>query len=267
MGHKITTSKRTLFLGCFLGAIIVLLVPHSLTRKCQYGFRRVFCVPLGLSRSLTLTARPARSPKVSHQEHRELERTVEKLNSHVANLMAVIARHEETIDRLTQLRIKPEWQKLSFVPASVFTALGDNHVAINRGASDHVQSKQFILACNAIVGKVLETDKHQATVELITDEGAFLPVYIESPEIKGILRGLGQGRCVIENIPYSRPVQTEQSVYVNNQPGLLSIPIVVGQVSKCDRDEERPHLWRIEMAPAVSLEELDQVDVILPGRP
>jgi hypothetical protein len=53
----------------------------------------------------------------------------------------------------------------------------------------------------------------------------------------------------------------------SNQPGLLGIPIVVGQVSSCERDEEKPHLWNIKMIPAVALEQLGQVDVIVPGRP
>ena len=268
MASKITTSKRTVFLGCFLGATIVLLVPHSLTSKCQYGFRRIFCVPLGISRSLTLAAKAPASPEISSQEHRELAQAFQRLSNHAANLAAVIAKQEATIDRLTQSRTEPEWQKLSFVPANIFTALGDDRVVINRGLRDGVKSKYFILANNAIVGQVTDTNKHQATIELISDEGAFLPVYIDTPKTKGILRGLGQGHCAIQNVTYTRPVKTGQSVYTtSNQPGLLGIPIVVGQVSSCERDEEKPHLWDIKMIPAVALGQVGQVDVILPGRP
>lgn len=267
MGSKITTSKRTVFWGCFLGATIVLLVPHSLTSKCQYGFRRIFCVPLGVSRSLTLAAKAPMSAEISSQEHLELKQAFERLSNHAANLTAVIAKQAKTIDRLTQSRIQPEWEKLSFVPASVFTALGDDQVVINRGFRDGIQTKYFLLANNAIVGQVTETNKHQATVELISDEGAFLPVYIDTPKNKGILRGLGQGHCAIQNVAHARPVKIGHAVYTNNQRDLLGIPIVVGQVSACDRDEEKPHLWRIEMTPAVTLEQLGQVDVILPGRP
>ncbi|NQV31995.1 MAG: hypothetical protein HQ515_04835 [Phycisphaeraceae bacterium] len=267
MGSKITTSKRTVFLGCFLSATIVLLVPHSLTSKCQYGFRRIFCVPLGISRSLTLAAKAPMSPEISSQEHLELKQAFQRLSNHTANLTAVIAKQAETIDRLTRLRTVPEWQNFGFVPANIFTALGDDRVVINRGLRDGVESKYFILANNAIVGQITETNKHQATIKLISDEGAFLPVYIDTPKNKGILRGLGQGHCAIQNVTYARPVKTGHAVYTHNQPGLLGIPIVVGQVSACERDEEKPHLWRIEMTPAVTLEQLGQVDVILPRRP
>jgi cell shape-determining protein MreC len=266
MGSKFTTSKRTVFMSCLLGATIVLLVPHSLTSKCQYAFRRVFCVPLGISRSLTLAAKSPTSPKISGQEHLELQQAYEKLSNHAANLKAVIDKQKETIDRLTRLRSEPEWQKFGFVPAHVFTAMGDDRVVINRGVRDGVQSKYFVLANNGIVGQVTETNKYQATIELISDKGAFLPVYIDTPSAKGILRGLGQGHCVIQNVFYSHPVEVGQSVYTHNQTGLLGIPIVVGQVSACDRDEETPHIWKIEMTPAVSLEELSQVDIIVPGR-
>jgi hypothetical protein len=267
MGSKILTSKRTVFLGCFLCATIVLLVPHSLTSKCQYGFRRVFCVPLGISRSLTLAAKTPTPPEISSQEHLELRQAFQRLTNHAANLTAVIAKQEATIDRLTQSRTEPEWEKLGFVPANVFTALGDDHVVINRGFRDGVESKYFILANNAIVGQVTETNRHQATIELVSDEGAFLPVYIDTPTTKGILRGLGQGHCAIQNVAHARPVKAGQSVYTHNQRGLLGIPIVVGYVSACDRDEEKPHLWNIKMKPAATLEQLGQVDVILPGRP
>lgn len=267
MGSKLTTSKRTIFVGCLLGATIVLLVPHAVTRKCQYAFRRVFCVPLGVSRSLTLAAKPGTSPKVNHQEYLDLQRAFEKLENHAANLKDAVARQEETINRLTQLRVDPEWKKLGFVPATVFTATGNNHVVINRGTRDLVQPKRFVLAHNAIVGKVLEVDKHQATVELISGEGAFLPVHVDTPENRGLLRGQGKGLCLIQNVKYDQPVEVGQFVYANNRPELLGISVVVGQVSACTRDEEKPYFWRIEMTPAVALQKLDQVDVILPGRP
>jgi len=267
MGSKITTSKRTVFLGCFLGATIVLLIPHSLTSQCQYAFRSVLRVPLGISRSLTLAAKAPSSPDISSQAHLELKEAIQKLENHTANLTALLAKQEQTIDRLTQLRTQPEWQRLSFVPASVFTTSGDDHVVLNRGVRDGIQPKYFILADNAIVGQITETSRHQATLELISDIGVFLPVYVGTTKITGILRGLGQGRCVIRNVRHSQPVEIGQLVYANNQPNLLSIPIVVGQVSACERDEQTPHLWMIEMTPAVALEQLDQVDVILPGRP
>jgi rod shape-determining protein MreC len=196
-----------------------------------------------------------------------LQEELQKLSNYSANLTALIAAQQKTIDRLTLLRTVPEWQKLGFVPANVFTALGDDHVVINRGARDLVQPKLFVLANNAIVGKVLEAGKHQATIELIGDEGAFLPVYIDSPKTQGLLRGLGQGQMEIQNVPYGSPVKPGQPVYTNNQPELLGIPIVVGKVSACNRDETTPHLWWIQMTPAVDLAQLDHVDVILPGRP
>jgi len=267
MGSKITTSKRTVFLGCFLCATIVLLVPHNLTSKCQYAFRRVFYLPLGVSRSLTLAATKPSSPEISTQDYLQLKKEHQALANHTANLAAVISGQQETINRLTQLRTKPEWKKLSFVPANVFVAIGEDHVVINRGAQDFIQVDCFILAKNAIVGRVIETEKHQATVKLISDKGAVLPVYIDTPQIQGILRGSDKNRMEIQNVPHGRSVKIGLPVYTNNRPGLLGIPIIVGQVSACERDETKPHLWRIEMTPAVELEELDRVDVILPNRP
>lgn len=268
MASKMTTSKRTVFLGCFLGATIVLLVPHSLTSRCQYGFRRIFCVPLGISRSLTLAAKAPATPEISGKAHLELKEAFQELENHADNLTAMLAQQEQTIDRLSRIRIEPEWQKLCFVPANVFTALGDDHVVINRGLRDSVQSKYFILADNAIVGQITEANQHQATVKLISDSGAFLGVYIDTPDTRGILRGLGQGRCAIRNVGYARPVKIGQSVYTtSSQQDLLGISIVVGRVSACYRDEQAPHLWMIEMTPAAALDELHQVDVILPGQP
>ncbi|MCP4449879.1 MAG: rod shape-determining protein MreC [Planctomycetes bacterium] len=266
MGSKFTTSKRTVFMSCLLGATIVLLVPHSMTGKCQYAFRRVFCVPLGISRSLTLAAKTPSSPRISSQAYLDLQQAYEKLANHTANLKGMIDTQKETIDRLTQLRARPDWQRLSFIPALVFTTLGDDRVVINRGVRDGVQSNCFVLANNAIVGQVTETNKYQATIELISDSGAFLSVFIDTPSAMGIMRGLGQGQCVIKNVSYSRPVEVGQSVYTRNQAGLLGIPMIVGQVSACDRDEETPHFWKIEMTPAVAPEELNQVDIIRPGR-
>jgi len=267
MGSKTTTSKRTVFLGCFLGATIVLLVPHGLTSKCQYAFRRVFCVPLGISRSLTLSATAPAPPEISSEKYHTLQQEFQKLSNHAANLTAVITKQEGTIDRLTQLRVEPEWQKLSFVPANVFTAQGDDNVVINRGTRDLVQLKCFILANNAIVGKVSEIQKHQATIELISHQGAFLPVYINTRETQGVCHGLGQGQMEIQSVRYNRPVAMGQPVYTCNQAGLLGTPIIVGKVAACDRNEKEPYLWKIEMAPAVNLTQLDRVDVVLPGRP
>jgi cell shape-determining protein MreC len=266
MGSKTTTSKRTVFLGCFLGATIVLLVPHGLTSKCQYAFRRVFCVPLGISRSLTLVATTPAPPEISSEKYRTLQQEFQKLANHTANLTAVITKQEETINRLAKLRVRPEWQKFSLVPANVFTAQGDDQVVINRGSRDLVKLKCFILANNAIVGKVSEIQKHQATIELISHQGAFMPVYIDTRETQGACFGLGQGQLEIQNVRYTRPVKIGQSVYTSNQPWLLGTPIIVGKVASCERDEKKPYLWKIEMAPAVDPKQLDQVDVVLPGK-
>ncbi len=196
-----------------------------------------------------------------------LQQAFQKLTNHTANLTAVITKQEETINRLTRLRVEPEWQKLSFVPANVFTALGDDHVVINRGSRDYVQVKCFILANNGIVGKVSEIQKNQATVELISNLGAFLPVYINTRDTQGVCHGLGQGQMEIQSVRYNRSVEVGQPVYTSNQPGLLGTPIIVGKVASCVRDEKEPYLWKIEMAPAVDLKQLDRIDVVLPGRP
>lgn len=268
MGSKITTSKRTVFLGCFLSATIVLLAPHRLTSHCQYGFRRIFCVPLGISRSLTLSTTQSSREEVSSQDFIKLQQAYKTLESHADHLQALLVQQQETIDRLAKLRVEPQWEKLSFVPAHVFTALSDNHMVINRGQRDGVKTNSFILADNAIVGRVIETAPNQATIKLISDKDAVLPVYIDSPRTSGILRGQGdRSSMAIQKVTFNRPVKQGMAVYASNRPDLRGIPFPVGKVSSCKRDDKDPHLWEIEMMPSVDLSQLDRIDVIIPDKP
>jgi len=258
---KNKVSERTLFTCLMLAGLIFLFVPQSLASKFQFAFVHFFRGPLSICRNFTLFA-----PK--HQSFTDVvsRSKYTKLRNHLANNIQLLQQEHQKVKKLSGLYDRFAWKGANFVLADVITAFIDEsrgEFIINRGKNDGLAKGQFVLNHFSIIGTVSDFDSRTARVQLVTDPKSKIAVEIAELNVGGIMQGNGNDSAKIQLLPTKYKIKIGNIVYARKNPGLLDIPMIVGTVSQCKRDDENPLLWDITVKPACDIGKLSSVAVII----
>lgn len=252
-------SSRMLLVWLTLAGFILLLTPHKITSRFQGAFTHAFRFPLRLGRSITLSARVAKTPAYTSQ------RSEEQYENHIANLAAELENKNQQIEAFAKIRYGQQaLAGAALVMADVITAnLGGsrNELLINRGQDDALQLGQFVLGENCIVGTVSQVWARQAKVRLISDSASRLAVTIAGLQNPVWMFGAGDGEAVIRWAKVEPKIG--EIVLAQKQPGFLDCPMIAGRVSRCDRNDQNALLWDVKVRPACDVQMLPSVTVIV----
>ena len=258
---KIKVSERTLFTCLMLAGLIFLFVPQSSASKFQFAFVRFFHGPLNICRNFTLFA-----PK--HQSFTDVvsRSKYTRLRNYLANNIQLLQQERQKVEKLSGLYDRFAWKGANFVLADVITAFIDGsrgEFIINRGKNDGLAKGQFVLNHYSIIGTVSDLDSRTARVQLVTDPKSKIAVKIAELNVGGIMQGNGNNSAKIQLLPTKHKIKIGNIVYVRKKPGLLDIPMIVGTVSQCKRDDENPLLWDITVKSACDIGKLSSVAVVI----
>jgi len=257
---RIKVSKRMLFAWFMLGGLIFLFVPQSLTNKFQFAFARTFSWPLGIGRSITLTARtPASTELVSRREY-------DRLQNHLANVIQQRDQAYQQIKKLSGLSSRFPFEGAKWVLADIITGSTDesrNEFIIDRGAEDGLAKEQFVLGDNSIIGTISDASARRAKVRLFTDPASNIAVKIAGLDVSRLMQGTGDNSAKIRLLQVMHKVKTGDTVYACKKPGFLDAPMIVGKVAQCKTDDENPSLLDITVKPVCDIEMLNDVAIIV----
>ena len=245
-----------------LGGFILLFTPKSVTNKFQFAFARTFGWPLGKGRSISLAAdTQSATDNVSRKEYDEL-------GNHLANVTEKLKQAQKDIERLSGLRTKYAWERMNFILADIITVSEgtQNELIINRGAEDSIANNQFVLGGNSIIGTISGVSASSAKVKLFTDPTSKIPVKIEQSDVMRIMQGTGENSAKILLLQINQKVKKGNIVLADKKPGLLDVPMIIGKIAECKRDEKSPSLWDITVEPVCDVQRLDYVAVIVMNR-
>ncbi len=253
-------SERTLFIWFVLAGLILLFAPSNMTSKLQFAFARIFCRPLTMGRSVTLSAQAGQltNDYVSRKKYNQLQ-------NHLANVTQGLQQERQKVEKLSGLRSRTVWKGVNFVLADVI-ALPDNssdELIINRGKNDNLTKGQFVLGDYSLIGAVSGVDSRIARVRLVTNPASKIAVMIGQLDVGSIMQGDGNNSAKVRLLPTKYKVRAGDVVYARKKPGFLDTPMVVGVVTRCERDAANPLLWDITVRPACDLTRLNMVDVIV----
>lgn len=253
---------------CFmLGGLICLFAPPKLTGKLQLAYARVFSWPLATGRGLTQAFRATpRADAVRGTDYTKLIAVNRRLKNHVANMQAQLKDAQKQINQLTHLRrTVPQWDRMRLLLADIITVTGQtqNELFLNRGQEDGLAVGQFIVGDNSIIGTVSDISARRAKVKLITDPTSRIPVKIGDLDIKRVMEGRAGNIAKIRLVPAKHKIGEGDLVYAEKDPGLLDIPIIAAEVTKCRRDPDNPELWDITVRPVCDIANLRNVAVIV----
>jgi len=241
-----------------LGGFIFLFAPQRLTNKFQLTFARIFSWPLSIGRGISLATRAQLVTDVVPR------REFDQLKNHLANIIQQRDQEHERVEQLSGLRLRPDWQRMKFVLADVITVSDGtpSELTINRGQEDGLAKDQFVLADNSIIGRISAVSSGTAQARLFTDTASKIPVKIDGLSVKRMIQGTGNGTGRILNLQMEHKIKKADEVFAFKQPGFLDVPIIIGRITECKRDEQNPMVWDITVEPVCDIKELTTVAVI-----
>lgn len=235
----------------------MLLTPQNITSKLQFGFTHVFCWPLSVSRSISLSAVEPQSLES------EFHRKESQYQNHIANLEAMYQMQRERTEKLSGVVERLPLEGANFVLSDVIDVSVDGghaELSINRGENDGICKGQFVLSDNSVVGVISNTTARIASVKLFTDPSSKLEVSISG--ISRMMKGIDGNLAKVSYMSPKHNIKVGDGVFAR-KPGFLDSPIIAGKVTKFKRDDQNPSSWEITVKPVCDFASLKNVVVII----
>jgi len=255
-------SRQMLFTWLMLAGFILILAPQQWTNKFQFAFLRIFRWPLKIGNDISLAS------STQQQFTDSSNQTIIQYKNHIANLEQNLEQANQKINQLSGLRNRfPMLKGAKLIPADISTVtIGGTQaeLIINRGTDEGLASNQFVIADNSIVGTIAEVSNRIARVKLFTDKSSNIAVQVGKSEVKRVMQGLGNYSAkIIPDIPTTTPVKAGDQVFACKKPGLLDVPMIIGTVTQCKKNDRQPSVWDITVQPACDITKIENVTVII----
>jgi len=255
-------SRQMLFTWLMLAGFILILAPQQWTNKFQFAFLRIFRWPLKIGNDISLAS------STQQQFTDSSNQTIIQYKNHKANLEQSLEQANQKINQLSGLRNRfPLLKGAKLIPADISTVtigVTQAELIINRGTDDGLASNQFVIADNSIIGTVTDVSNRIARVKLFTDKSSNIAVKVGKSEVKRIMQGMGNYSAkIIPDIPTTIPVKAGDQVFAYRKPGLLDVPMIIGTVTQCKKNDRQPSVWDITVQPACEITEIENVTVII----
>ena len=141
-------------------------------------------------------------------------------------------------------------------------ATGISHTLIlGQGSASGLRPGMAVLSNEGVVGRIIETSPHASRVLLIDDHNSALDGFDQRSRARGIIAGLVDDGVIMKYVDRSQDIKTHDTIVTSGLDGIFPRGLLVGTVSGVHR--EGPGLFlAVQLAPAVSFRELEQVLVV-----
>jgi rod shape-determining protein MreC len=142
-------------------------------------------------------------------------------------------------------------------PSSWFRA-----VTIDKGERDGVEKGMAVISPAGVIGQILKTAPHYATVLLLTDYNSAIDSIVQRTRAKAIVEGKGENRCQLKYLRRAEEVAVGDVVVTSGLTGNFPKGLMVGEIKKVDKKGHGVFQYA-ELVPSVDLTQLEEVFVIM----
>jgi rod shape-determining protein MreC len=198
-------------------------------------------------------------------ENRKLRDTISVLNRRVMDANEAVVANErlkKLLDLKTVMRI----------PSVTATIIGEDGapwfktVLIDRGSADGLQEGMPVVAVDGVAGLVVKVSSASARVQLLTDHASGIAGVIQRSRARGVVKGMGRGKCRLEFTLKEDDVKIGDTVVTSGIGGIFPKGLPVGEITMV-RKGEYGIFQTIEIRPAVNLSRLEEVLVLMTRNP
>ena len=146
-------------------------------------------------------------------------------------------------------------------------ATGISHTLIlGQGSASGLRPGMAVLSNEGVVGRIIETSPHASRVLLIDDHNSALDGFDQRSRARGIIAGLVDDGVIMKYVDRSQDIKAHDTIVTSGLDGIFPRGLLVGTVSGVHR--EGPGLFLVvQLSPAVSFRELEQVLVVRQQKP
>jgi rod shape-determining protein MreC len=142
-------------------------------------------------------------------------------------------------------------------PSSWFRA-----VTIDKGERDGVEKGMAVISPAGVIGQILKTAPHYATVLLLTDYNSAIDSIVQRTRAKAIVEGKGENRCQLKYLRRAEEVAVGDVVVTSGLTGNFPKGLMVGEIKRVDKKGHGVFQYA-ELVPSVDLTQLEEVFVIM----
>jgi rod shape-determining protein MreC len=141
-------------------------------------------------------------------------------------------------------------------------ATGISHTLIlGQGSASGLRPGMAVLSNEGVVGRIIETSRHASRVLLIDDHNSALDGFDQRSRARGIVAGMVDDGVIMKYVGRSEDIKAHDTIVSSGLDGIFPRGLLVGTVSRVHR--EGPGMFLVvQLAPAVSFRELEQVLVV-----
>jgi rod shape-determining protein MreC len=199
------------------------------------------------------------------KENRLLKQRVIELQAE-NHQMEEIRLANERLKRLLQFR---ERNSFSMIGAEVIgqdPSSWFKSVTVDKGERDGVKKGMAVISPAGVIGQILKTAPHYATVLLITDYNSDVDSIVQRTRAKAIVEGKGENRCRLKYLLRTEEVAVGDAVVTSGLGGNFPKGLMVGQVKKVDKKGYGVFQYA-ELAPSADMAQLEEVFIIMEPLP
>jgi rod shape-determining protein MreC len=134
-------------------------------------------------------------------------------------------------------------------------------VTIDKGERHGLRKGMAVISPEGVVGQILKTSPHYATVLLITDYNSGIDAIVQRTRAKGIVEGKEGNRCQLKYLLRTEDVEPGDTVMTSGLDGKFPKGLMVGEIQNVDKRHFGVFQYA-ELVPKVDLAKLEEVFVI-----
>ncbi len=139
-------------------------------------------------------------------------------------------------------------------------------VTIDKGERDGVKKGMAVISPAGVIGQILKTAPHYATVLLLTDYNSAIDSIVQRTRAKAIVEGKGENRCQLKYLRRAEEVAVGDIVVTSGLGGNFPKGLMVGEIKKVDKKGHGVFQYA-ELVPSVDMTQLEEVFVIMEPLP
>ncbi len=199
------------------------------------------------------------------KENRMLRQRVNELEAET-HRMEEIRLANERLKELLQFREKNSFSMIGAEVIGQDPSSWFKSVTVDKGERDGVKKGMAVVSPAGVIGQILKTAPHFATVLLITDYNSAVDSIVQRTRAKAIVEGKGENRCELKYLLRTEEVAVGDTVVTSGLGGNFPKGLMVGEVKKVDK---RGHgvFQYAELVPSVDMSRLEEVFVVLEPLP
>ena len=136
-------------------------------------------------------------------------------------------------------------------------------ILLNKGDRDGLKANMAVVTPEGVVGKIIDVFARSARVLLLTDRSSGVDALVQRTRDQGVVQGLGARRCEVKYLSRQAAVTVGDMIVTSGMAGIFPKGMRVGEVTDVRRGGHL--LQKVEVTPAVSLDRLEEVIVLVRG--